>query len=201
LTYTIAITGGIASGKSAVSRLFAQLNVPVFDADLIARALVCAGSTALDEISAAFGAGLLTSSGDLNREKMRALVFADPQSRKTLEGILHPRIRKTLRRQAESAAAPFCVLAIPLLAEAYSDYAWIDRVLVTDIARDEQIRRLVARPGIDQTLAQRMIDAQAGRQARFEIADDVIDNGAPVAFLPKVVSRLHALYLRLAGGG
>jgi len=115
--YAVALTGGIASGKSATTQRFAQLGVPVFDADLIARELVAAGQPALKQIATAFGAGFVNAAGDLERQRLRERVFADPQDRRRLEAILHPPIREALLTKVRNCTRPYCVLAIPLLIE------------------------------------------------------------------------------------
>ncbi|MGH8040555.1 MAG: dephospho-CoA kinase [Rudaea sp.] len=190
----IALTGGIASGKSATSQRFVQHGTPVFDADVVAHELVAPRHPALAEISTAFGAQMLTVSGELDRARLRDCVFADAAARARLESILHPRIRTILCERVRTCTAPYCVLAIPLFAECHSDYAWVDRVLVTDAPRAVQLRRLTQRSGIDATTAQRMLDVQASRAQRLALADDVIDNTGPLAALDAAVARLHARY-------
>jgi dephospho-CoA kinase len=197
--FVIALTGGIASGKSAVAHRFAQHAVPVFDADVAARDLVAPGQPALAEIVAAFGAGMLAPTGELDRAGLRNRVFTDASARKHLESILHPRIRAQLLAQVRACGAPYCVLAIPLLVECRADYAWVDRVLTTDVPCETQLQRLLRRPGIDRNLAQRVLAAQAPREMRLALADDVIDNTGPLHVLDAVVARLHRRYIGLAG--
>jgi dephospho-CoA kinase len=197
-TFVVALTGGIASGKSAVARHFEQAGVPLFDADIVAHSLVQRGQESLKEISFVFGNSVLDTSGALDRRRMRELVFEDTHARRELEKILHPRIHAVLIDQVERCSAPFCLLAIPLFTECQHDYTWVDRVLVTDVPHRVQIDRLVQRPGIDHSLAERIVDAQATRKQRLALANDVIDNTAPIARLACVVSRLQELYLRLA---
>ncbi len=192
---TIALTGGIASGKTAMTDRFARLGVPIFDADVAARELVAPGQPALAEIVAAFGAQLLTAAGELDRAALRRQVFADVSARRRLEAILHPRIRASLLARAQSCTAAYCILAIPLLVECRDDYAWVDRVLVTDAPRALQLQRLMHRPGIDQSTAERMLDAQVPSDQRLALADDIIDNTGPLSALDAVVMRLHQHYL------
>jgi dephospho-CoA kinase len=198
---TIALTGGVASGKSEVARRFSALGVSVADADALARALVRPGQPALDEVVARFGTDVLADDGGLDRARMRALVFADTRARHDLEAILHPRIRAGLRQACEAAPSPYAIADIPLLAEGggRAAYPWLARVLVVDAPPEAQARRLLARDGIDATLARRMLDAQASREQRLAIADDVIDNSGPLADLDMAVMRLHQRYLQLAG--
>jgi dephospho-CoA kinase len=194
----VALTGGIASGKSAVASRFTTLGVPVIDADQLAHDLVEPGQPALAEIAAAFGRDALDATGGLDRRRMRDRVFADADARRRLESILHPRIHDAIIEAVRACKEPYCVLAIPLFAETRSQYAWVDRVIVTDVPRAMQIRRLTTRPQIDVALAERIIDAQAARETRLQLADDVIDNGAPIERLQHVVGRLDARYRTMA---
>jgi dephospho-CoA kinase len=198
--YTVALTGGIASGKSATTQRFAQLDVPVFDADLISRDLVAPGQPALMQIAAVFGTGFVTATGELERQRLRERVFADPQERRRLEAILHPPIRETLLTRVSNCTRPYCVLAIPLLIECRDDYLWVDRILTTDVPREEQIVRLMRRDGIDALLAERVLQSQASRESRLALADDVVDNTGSLATLDATVGRLHQRYLALATG-
>lgn len=198
MTLAIALTGGIATGKSAVTQRFARHGVPVFDADVVAHDLVVRGQPALAEIADAFGRAMLSSGGELDRARLREIVFADAAARRKLEAILHPRIRAELIARARSCRHPYCVLAIPLFAECRADYAWVDRVLCTDAPRTVQIARVTQRSGIDAATAQGMLDAQVTRAQRLALADDVIDNTGPLAALDAVVARLHQRYLVLA---
>lgn len=193
----IALTGGIAAGKSAVTRRFEALGVPVHDADLAARAVVEPGTSGLTAIVEAFGAEVLDAQGRLDRRAMRQRVFADPAARKTLEAIIHPRVRAWLRERAATDTAPYCVLAIPLLAENIAHYRWVDRVLLVDAPESAQLSRLMARDGIDETLARRMLAQQASRAARLTLADDIIDNRGDEAALDEAVASLHQRYLAL----
>lgn len=196
--YVVGLTGGIASGKSALSREFEALGVRVIDADQVARDIVAAGPV-LDRIASRFGSGILLPDGQLDRAALRRHVFGDPTARHDLEAITHPAIRKELRRACAAAPGAYAVAAIPLLAEAgRAAYPWIDHILVVDAPRELQHARLVTRDGIDAELADRMIDAQASREQRLMLADDVVVNrGAPDA-LAAEARRLHADYLARA---
>ena len=198
MIFSIVLTGGIATGKSTVTQRFARLGVPVFDADIVAHAVVAPGQPALTEIAAAFGAHALTPAGDLDRARLREIVFADAAARRRLEAIIHPRVHANLLAQVRACTAAYCVLAIPLFVECRADYGWVDRVLTTDTPRETQLRRLSQRPGIDTQTAQRMLDAQATREQRLAVAQDVIDNTGPIDGLDAVVQRLHRRYLALA---
>jgi dephospho-CoA kinase len=194
----VALTGGVAAGKSAVTRRFEALGVPVHDADVAAREVVAPGSEGLAEVVDVFGADVLDSRGQLDRPAMRRRVFADPAARRRLEAIIHPRVRAWLRERALAGTAPYCLLAIPLLAENIEQYRWVDRVLVVDVPESVQLARLLARDGIDETLARRMITQQASRADRLALADDVIDNSGDESALDQAVAELHRRYLALA---
>jgi dephospho-CoA kinase len=195
--FTVALTGGIASGKSAASDRFAALGADVVDADLVSRELVAPGGAALGEIVAAFGKNVLTPEGALDRRAMRALVFADDARRRQLEAILHPRVRDILRERAHAGSGEYALLVVPLLVES-GHYGWVDRVLVVDVPREVQRARLLARDGVTPELADAMLDAQASREQRLAIADDVIANDGTLGELDQRVRRLHEHYLVLA---
>jgi len=193
----VGLTGGIASGKSTVARLFAQLGVPVLDADAIARELVAPGRPALDRIVQDFGGGVLDPDGGLDRPRLRNLIFAHPDRRRRLEGILHPLIRKEMEARMRNLNAPYCVLVIPLLVETGQEDL-VHRVLVVDVPEQEQIRRCEARDGLSRAEITAILAAQATRAQRLASADDVIVNDGTPADLKARVSELHRTYLTLA---
>ena len=198
--FVVAITGGIASGKSEVSRLFARLGVAVADADVIARELVEPGRPALREIVARFGAGVLAADGSLDRAAMRRRIFDDETARRDLEAVLHPRIREALREACAAAPGAYAVAVIPLLAEGggRKAYPWLSRILVVDASSEAQTQRLLRRDGGSAEQAGRAIAAQVTREARLAIADDVIENSGGIDALAPQVQALDALYRRLA---
>ncbi len=194
----VGLTGGVASGKSAVAARLLARGVPVLDADAIARELTEPGAPALAEIFAALGERFRMSDGALDRRALRAFVFDDSAARRRLEAILHPRIRLRLEERARTSPGPYVVVAVPLLAEV-GRYAWMDVVVVVDVARETQLARLLARDGVDTVLAERMLAAQATRAERLAIADYVIANDGTFAELDAAVNALHAqLLLRAA---
>ena len=194
--FIIGLTGGVASGKSEVTRRFEALGVAVVDADLAARAVVEPGQPALTRIAAHFGAGILRDDGTLDRRQLRERVFADAQARRELEAITHPAIRALVQEQAHAAPGPYAIVAVPLLAEAGRvAYPWLARVLVVDAPVAVQHARLMRRDGVDETLAAQMIAAQASRETRLAMADDVIVNDGDPAHLDAAVADLHARYL------
>jgi dephospho-CoA kinase len=172
--------------------------VHVIDADLVARELVERGRPALQEIVAAFGADVLDTEGVLDRRALRERVFADAAARRRLEGILHPRIRDALRQRASAPCDTYAMIVVPLLAENAAQYAWVDRVLVVDVPREAQLARLLARDAVSPATAKAMLAAQATREQRLAIADDVIENDRSLADLDDAVGALHARYLAMA---
>jgi dephospho-CoA kinase len=199
--FVVALTGGIASGKSTVERLFEAMGIRAYDADVASRAVVEPGSDALAEIARVFGSEALNAEGGLDRPAMRQRVFADPSARVTLEGILHPRVRDWLRQAVAADTGPYCLISIPLLVENRAHYGWVNRVLVVDAPEDVRIARLVARDGIDEGLARKMIAAQASREERLGIADDVVLNAGDEADVAAQVERLDGVYRGLVGRG
>jgi dephospho-CoA kinase len=205
--FVVGLTGGVASGKSALAREFAALGVVVADADVAAREALAPGSGGLAEVVESFGPGVLAADGSLNRAAMRRRVFADDGARARLEAIVHPRVRAALRAACAAAPGAYAIAMIPLLAEACAQpaagcwrtaYPWLDRVLVVDAAEAVQLERLLRRDGVDEALARRMIAAQATRAARLAIADDVVVNDGPVERLADAALALDRRYRTLA---
>jgi dephospho-CoA kinase len=195
--FRVALTGGIASGKTTVANLFADLGVPLVDSDLIAREVVEPGQPALGAVVAAFGPDVLGTDGRLDRRRLREIIFADPAARVRLESILHPAIRAEMDRQSASAQGPYHLLVIPLLAEG-SGRDRADRVLVVDVPESLQIERLMARDSVSRAQAEASLRAQASRAARLEIADDVVLNTGRIEDLRSQVAELHARYVKFA---
>jgi dephospho-CoA kinase len=191
------LTGGIASGKSIVADMFAELGAAVIDTDVIARELVQPGAAALDEIRARFGDGFIGPSGELDRAAMRKLIFIDDQSRQDLEAILHPRIGAEVRRQAELAGGRYQIIVVPLLLGSPLLH-YVDRVLVVDCDEETQLERLLARDTGTAEQARRILAAQASRQERLDIADDVIRNIGSLADTERQVKKLDKRYRRMA---
>ncbi len=196
--FIVAVTGGIASGKSAVTEIFHDLGITIADADIAARTVVEAGQPALKEIASSFGSHLIVE-GQLDRQALRELIFSSTDAKKKLESITHPRIRQLLVEQCQAATSAYAVVAIPLLAEGSKNhYAWINRILVVDAPREIQKSRLLARDNITEVLADKMLDAQASRAQRLAIADDVISNLHDKQSLNESVRRLDTHYRKLA---
>jgi dephospho-CoA kinase len=198
--FRVALTGGIASGKSTVARLFAAQGVPVIDLDQVAREVVEPGEPALDAIVELFGAGILDADGRLDRAALRDRVFRDAEARKRLEAVLHPRILAAAVRHGEAAGGPYQVIVAPLLVE-FGLTGWMDRVLVVDCPAEAQLGRLLARDGGDEAIARAILASQADREQRLAAAHDVIVNDGPPERLPAAVATLHELYREIAAGG
>jgi dephospho-CoA kinase len=197
VSYRVALTGGIASGKSTVAGMFAALGVPVIDTDLIAREVVEPGRPALASVVDAFGPEVLALDGSLDRRRLRDRVFADSGQRRRLEAILHPAIRVEMERQSQAAGGAYQLLVIPLLAEGgRRDH--VDRVLLVDAPESAQLERLMRRDGSTREQAEAALRAQASRAQRRAIADDVLDNTGDPAALRAQVAALHERYLALA---
>jgi dephospho-CoA kinase len=194
----IGLTGGIASGKSTVTQRFAELGVPVIDADVASRKVVRPGTPGLALVVQRFGAGVLDTDGGLDRRALRNLIFKDSSLRQALDAILHPLIRADMEREAAQAQGPYVIMAIPLLVEGGSAGKRVDRVLVVDADETLQIQRLQARDGSSEDEARAILSSQASRAARLSVADDVLLNTGTVADLRQAVDRLHEQYLQLA---
>ena len=198
-TLTIGLTGGIASGKSAVASAFERMGVKIIDADTVARTVVEPGEPALAEIVDRFGEDIVDADGHLRRRALRQIVFEDDAARTDLEGITHPRIRAELERQRDAAQSDYCILVVPLLVKS-SMLDLVDRVLVIDAPETIQLERLMARDDIDEAFARKMIAAQDARAERLAMADDVLINTGPRKDIADLAAALHAGYLRLAQG-
>jgi dephospho-CoA kinase len=193
----IALTGGIASGKSAVAEIFANLGAPVLDTDQIARDVVEPGTATLAKLVAEFGNEILDTSGRLDRARMRARVFSDPSQRKRLEAITHPAIRQELADRSERADGLYQIHVIPLLIEGGRRHEY-DRVLVVDADEEDQIKRLTARDRSSLEQAKQILAAQVSREERLDAADDVIVNSGTLQDLYELVQTLHRNYTLLA---
>jgi dephospho-CoA kinase len=195
--FRVGLTGGIASGKSLVAGLFADLGVPVIDTDQVAREVVEPGQPALAAIVERFGPDILQPDGRLDRRRLRELIFTDDVERAALEAILHPVIRARSLEQAQSAGGSYQLLVVPLLVE--TDFtALVDRVLVVDCPEPLQLERLLARDAENPRQAARMIAAQLPRSERLKVADDIIDNSGDIANTRHQVEKLHRRYLAIA---
>ena len=193
----IALTGGVASGKSMVARLFQALGAKLIDTDRIAREIVQPPSPVLDRLVDRFGRAILMQDGALDRAKLRHIVFTDAHARADLEAVMHPAIRAEAAARSTTIGGPYQLVAVPLLLETGTQGQY-DRVLLVDCESELQLRRLMLRDGLSEMEAQRILAAQATRAARVAMADDVILNAGDVAAVASQVETLHQGYLRQA---
>lgn len=196
--YVVAITGGIGSGKTTVANQFSELGIDVIDADVIAREVVEPGTPALAAIAAHFGPDVIASDGRLDRRQLRERVFSEPDAKAWLNALLHPLIRSEMQRQCAAARSPYCLLVVPLLVE--NRLAGLaDRVLVIDVDEVTQIARTCRRDGVNPEQAKAILAAQASRDERLAVADDILDNRAEdkMAIRTQILA-LHQTYLAFA---
>lgn len=197
---SIGLTGGIGSGKSTVATLLVEQGACLVDTDAIARALTAPGGGAMSALVEAFGAEVASADGGLDRDRMRALAFADPTVRRRLEDVLHPLIGAEARHQAERARSQPVVFDVPLLTESRHWRARVQRVLVVDCSEATQRQRVMARSGWSETMVQQVIDQQAPRRARRAIADAVIHNdGLSLEALRRECAWLWQAWITVAG--
>lgn len=192
----VGLTGGIGSGKSAVMNFFDELGAPTIDADEISRRITEPGQAAFDEVVVLFGQESLDESGNLNRQKLRELIFAVPALKKELEAIIHPRVYARVREFTESTDYPYCVACIPLLLETGAQDT-VDRVLVVDAPEELQVARVSLRDGADERQTRSIIRSQAGRAERLRAAHDIIVNDGTISNMKVQVERLHGRYMSI----
>lgn len=197
MVYTVALTGGIGSGKSTVADNFSRLGITVVDADIIARQVVEPGQPALNIISEHFGPEILLPDGTLNRRVLRERIFSSPAEKQWLNALLHPLIHQRTQTEISQALSPYVLWVVPLLVENNLQQK-ADRVLVVDVSPEVQIARTIARDKVSREHAQQIIAAQATREARLNAADDVINNDGAPEKVAAHVDRLHRQYLELA---
>ncbi len=198
MTFLVGLTGGIGSGKSAASSLFESLGAAVVDTDVIAHELTAPGGAAIESIRNAFGDEVIDARGALDRAAVRRKVFADASAKARLEAILHPMIRAEADRRSAAARAPYVVLVVPLLVESGGYRSRVRRVAVVDCPEEVQVARVMTRSGLSAEEARAIMSAQASREQRLAVADDVIDNGGDLAALRPQVEALHRRYLEMA---
>lgn len=197
MVFRVGLTGGIASGKSTVSTLFAELGVTVIDADIIARELSQPGTPQYQQIVEQFGSHYVLADEQLNRPALRKLLFSDAAAKKMLEQILHPAIRQQLLQQSANAKSRYCILSVPLLVEGKMQTC-VDRILVVDVDHQTQLDRLQNRDNLTIEEAAQHLAAQSNREQRLQCAHDIIDNSDGIENLKFQITQLHALYCQLA---
>lgn len=194
----IGLTGGVGSGKSTVSEIFAEdHHIPIIDADVISHQVVEPGKPAYHEILRIFGPEVIDNDGQLRRDYLRQLIFNDPALKRQLESVIHPMVRQEIQTQADNINSPYCIISIPLLFETSAENT-VDRVLVVDIPENLQITRASKRDNVNETNIEKIIQSQFNRDNRLKLADDVIYNDKNMAYLKKQISELHEKYLDIA---
>lgn len=194
----VGITGGIGSGKSAVTERFEQLGITVVDADLAARVVVEPGRPALEAIAEHFGADILLADGSLDRAALRARVFADPEERTWLEQLTHPLIGQEILDQIAASTSPYTILSSPLLLET-TQGELADCIVVVDVPAEVQIARTMSRDDNDEAQVRRIMNAQMARDDRLSRADFIVDNSGTISALDTRVAELHREFLGRAG--
>ncbi|MEM6160386.1 dephospho-CoA kinase [Erwinia sp. P6884] len=197
MRYTVALTGGIGSGKTTIANAFAARGIDLVDADVIARQVVEPGQPALHAIRHKFGEEVILPDGTLNRATLRQRIFSAPEEKSWLNALLHPLIQAETQRQLAMTRSPWCLWVVPLLVENNLQHL-ANRVLVVDVDRDTQLSRTMARDGITREQAEHILAAQATREMRLAVADDIIDNGGPPDAVAARVALLDQRYRQLA---
>lgn len=189
----VGLTGGIGSGKSTVKQYFDELGAPAIDADDISHKITKPGQAAFDEVVALFGAESLDETGNLDRRRLRALIFSEPALKKKLEAIIHPRVRAEIQEFTEQIDYPYCIICIPLLLETGAQTT-VDRVLVVDAPEELQVARVGLRDNAREEQTRSIIKSQVGRSQRLRAADDIIVNNGSISALRTQVESLHEKY-------
>lgn len=195
--FWVGLTGGIGSGKSTVAAEFVRLGIQQVDADIVARQVVEPGTAALEAIVQQFGEAIRSSDGQLDRSRLRQIVFNDETAKNWLNQLLHPLIRQEMLRQLADATSPYVLLVAPLLLENKLDQL-VDTVLVVDVSEQTQINRTSVRDGSSESLVQSIMAAQCSREERLARANQVISNEGSSEYLPAKVAELHRIFLRMA---
>jgi len=203
VSYIVGITGGIGSGKSAVTALLGNFGITIVDADLVARIIVQPGTPALAAIASHFdepvaGEKILLADGTLNRAALRSRVFSNEGERLWLEQLTHPLIGEEILRQLQSSPSPYTVLSSPLLLETHQKEL-ADCIIVVDVSEETQLRRTIQRDNNDEAQVKRIMAAQINRNERVALADIVIDNSKSLDELELAVNQLHQTLLLRAG--
>lgn len=196
--FAIGLTGGIGCGKSTVADLFAEQGISIIDTDQIARQLTATGEPALAAIANEFGASFLLPDGELDRHRLRHLIFSSSEAKAKLEAILHPLIRSEVQRRLMLAQSPYTMIAVPLLLETGAYHELVQRILVVDCSEKQQVERVVARNGLNEADVRAIMAHQISRQERLRQADDIVDNHGKLSALKPQVEQLHQRYLKLS---
>lgn len=195
MPYIVALSGGIASGKSTIANLFAQLGVPIIDADVIAKQVVQIGTDAYKQIVKHFSQEILLPNNELDRSQLREIIFNNDHERLWLNNLLHPIIQEQTQIQIAQQTTAYVIWVVPLLVE-NNLHHFADKVLMVDTPEQLQLERLIQRDNIDKLLAQKMISSQISSQKRLTYADDIIVNNGDLTLLTAQVNKLHQQYLK-----
>ena len=197
MSLIVGLTGGIGSGKTSAAKFFAAEGVAIIDADTIAHELTGAQGAAIPNIKKYFGSNFITEDGKLDRNKMRSRIFSDINSRKKLEGILHPLIQTEVMHRIEAVSSPYIIIVVPLLLETGDYCETVIRILVVDSNEEQQISRAISRGGLNKEEVRAIMATQKSRQERLNQADDVIVNDTDISSLQEKVKLQHHIYLSL----
>lgn len=192
----IGLTGGIGSGKSVASDKFKSLGITIVDADVASRTVVEPGKPALKEIEDHFGSGIITAEGKLDRNNLREIIATDPEERKWLESVTHPKIGEQITKEISESTSVYTLFVAPLLLETNSQ-EMCSRVVVVDVPKDVQIQRTAKRDKVSPNQVEQMVAAQMEREKRLEKADDVLLNSGTIEDLEKQVEELHKKYIQM----
>ena len=194
---TIALTGGIGSGKTSIASIFKNLGVPIIDSDTISKEIILPGKPCFKDIVNEFGEEILTNKGTIDRYKLRDIIFNNDKARIKLENITHPIIFKNIDIQTSLINYPYCLVIVPLLIETKS-VKYFDKVLLVDTLENIQFGRVTKRDSISPTLLRKIIKTQATRSQRLKYADDIIENNNEIGNLNEYIDILHKKYLTLS---
>ncbi|CAD6508681.1 dephospho-CoA kinase [Candidatus Profftia tarda] len=197
MTYIVALTGGIGSGKSSVAEKFRLLGVPIIDADIIARKMIAIRTPTLQKISDKFGSKILQNDRSINRISLRNIIFNQPKAKIWLDDLMHPLIYKESQHQLAKVIAPYALWIVPLLIENRL-LTQVQRILVIDVDPALQLQRTMRRDGISYNEAKKILLSQATRIQRLSCADDIIDNSSEHTIISSRVFKLHSYYLKRA---
>ena len=196
-TFIVGLTGGLASGKSTALDFFGKLGIDIFSADKVVHYLMANNGLAYSAIVAHFGENIINLEKSIDRNKLRTLIFNSPEEKRWLEHYLHPLVRASLLEQCKKSTSPYVVVEIPLLAESQTPFEWINRVLVVDAEEETQQLRAQNRSGLSPTESQPILNQQASRQKRNNLADDIVTNHGSLSELELQIKTLHKKYLKL----
>ncbi|MCW8418747.1 dephospho-CoA kinase [Fluoribacter dumoffii] len=195
MVYCVGLTGGIGSGKTTVAELFSRLGIEVIHADKISRELTQKDKSAYKRILEHYGNRILLDDGELDRSKLREIIFSAPKERDWLEHLLHPLIREVIKQRVAASLSPYCMIEIPLLISKEA-YPYINRILLLCAPEELQISRLMQRDQCSKEQAQAILAAQPDIEKRLDSADDIVINNRDIEQLSQKVNDLHYTYLQ-----